>query len=66
MYGAWKLFGSFIPTIFGRMQTMPVIGPFIRNQPWLHQLVEKTQATSKQQTSFSGAPTPAESKSYDV
>ena len=31
VYGIFKLFGSFIPTIFGRLQTMPVIGPFIRN-----------------------------------
>ena len=47
MYGLWKIFGSFIPAVFSYLQTVPVIGPVVRNQPWLHQLVEYTQKGSK-------------------
>ena len=36
MYGLFMLFGSFMPTMLNYAQTLPTIGPFVRNQPWLH------------------------------
>jgi hypothetical protein len=40
MYGLYILFRSFIRTIFSYMQTLPVIGPCIRNSPFIHSLVD--------------------------
>ena len=34
MYGIFLLFRDFIRTIFGFAQTMPVIGPVLRNSPF--------------------------------
>ena len=36
MYGLIMLFGSFMPTVLSYAETMPHVGPIIRNQPWLH------------------------------
>jgi len=40
MYGIFLLFRSFIKTIFGYLQTLPVIGPILRNSPFIHKLVD--------------------------
>ena len=40
MYGLWHLFKQFLPTVFSYMQTVPVIGPIIRNSNWVHTLVD--------------------------
>ena len=39
MYGLWHMFKSFLPTVFSYMQTVPVIGPLIRNNSWVHSFV---------------------------
>lgn len=39
MYGIFLLFRSFIKTIFGYLQTLPVIGPILRNSPIIHRIV---------------------------
>ena len=39
MYGLWHMFREFLPTVFSYMQTVPVIGPLIRNSTWVHSLV---------------------------
>ena len=39
MYGIFLLFRSFIKTIFAYMQTLPVIGPVLRDTPFIHKIV---------------------------
>ncbi len=31
MYGLWVMFRQFLPTLFDYMQTVPFVGPMIRN-----------------------------------
>ena len=40
MYGLFLLFRQFMKTIFSFMQTLPVIGSFLRNSPFLHDVVD--------------------------
>ena len=47
MYGLFLLFRQFMKTIFSFMQTMPVIGPFLRNSPRMHDLVDWISGNSK-------------------
>ena len=45
--GIWIKFRKLMPTIFSYMETLPVLGPFIRSQPWVYQVFEVyTRATS--------------------
>ena len=39
MYGIFLLFRSFLKTIFAYMQTLPVIGPLLRDTPIIHKIV---------------------------
>ena len=39
MYGIFLLFRSFLKTIFAYMQTLPVIGPILRDTPMIHTIV---------------------------
>ena len=36
LYGIFMLFRSFIKTLFAYCQTLPVIGPFLRDSPTIH------------------------------
>ena len=45
MYGLFLLFRSFISTIFGYCQTLPVIGPFLSKSPAIKQVVNKIAET---------------------
>jgi len=47
LYGMFLLFRSFISTIFGYCQTLTVIGPILRNSPFIHKAVN-TLAESEQ------------------
>lgn len=40
LYGLFLLFRSFLRTIFSYMQTLPVLGPCIRNSPFIHKMVD--------------------------
>ena len=40
LYGLLLLFKSFIRTIFSYVQTLPVIGPIVRNSPIVHKIVD--------------------------
>ena len=40
LYGLFLLFRDFIKTIFKSIECMPVIGPVVRNMPWLHDAVD--------------------------
>jgi len=40
MYGLFLLFRDFIRVIFSYAQTLPVIGPIIRNSPFAHTIVD--------------------------
>ena len=46
MYGIFLLFKSFIKTIFAYMQTLPVIGPVLRDTPMIHSIVNSISSTS--------------------
>ena len=46
MYGIFLLFKSFIKTIFAYLQTLPVIGPFLRDTPAIHSIVNKISSSS--------------------
>ena len=46
VYGLFLLFKQFISTIFSFMQTLPVIGPCLRNTPFLHYYVNKLSENS--------------------
>ena len=46
VYGLFLLFKQFISTIFSFMQTLPVIGPCLRNTPVLHYYVNKLSENS--------------------
>ena len=48
MYGVFLLFRSFIKTIFAYCQTLPVIGPILRNSPFIHKLVNAIAEDSHQ------------------
>ena len=54
MYGLLLLFRDFTRVIFSYMQTLPVIGPIIRNSPFAHTVVDaiagnkNTKGASKQ------------------
>lgn len=39
LYGIFQLFRSFIGTIFGYSQTLPYVGPVLRNSPFIHKIV---------------------------
>ena len=39
IYGIFLLFRSFLKTAFAYMQTMPLIGPFLRDTPMIHKVV---------------------------
>ena len=39
MWGIFLLFRSFLKTIFAYMQTLPVIGPLLRDTPIIHKIV---------------------------
>ena len=39
LYGIFMLFRSFIKTLFAYCQTLPVIGPFLRDSPAVHSFV---------------------------
>ena len=66
MYGLYVLFRSFIRTIFSYMQTLPVIGPCIRNSPFIHKAVDFLADGGKSggKSMFGGVSEP--SKEYDV
>jgi len=40
MFGLWHMFRQFLPKVFSYMQTVPYIGPLIRNSTWVHSLVD--------------------------
>ena len=40
MYGLFLLFRDFTRVIFSYSQTLPVIGPIIRNSPFAHTIVD--------------------------
>lgn len=40
IYGLLLLFRSFIRTVFSYMQTLPFVGPCVRNTPWVHRMVD--------------------------
>ena len=40
LYGLLLLFRDFIRVIFSYMQTLPVIGPVVRNSPFVHTIVD--------------------------
>lgn len=48
VYGLWIMFRSFIPTLFSTMQTLPVVGPFLRNSTLVHQFVAYANSEGKQ------------------
>ena len=39
IYGIFLLFRSFLSTAFAYMQTLPIIGPFLRDTPAIHKIV---------------------------
>ena len=39
LYGIYLLFRSFLKTIFAQMQTLPVIGPVLRDTPAIHSVI---------------------------
>ena len=47
LYGLFLLFREFIKTILGAAETMPVIGPVIRQMPWLHTAVDYVASDKK-------------------
>jgi hypothetical protein len=59
MYGLFLLFRQFLSTIFSFVQTLPVIGPILRNSPKMHDLVGYLSGSSQ-----SGSR--ASSKKFDV
>lgn len=46
MYGLFLLFRQFMSTVFSFMQTLPIIGPMLRNSPRLHDLVDSISGKS--------------------
>ncbi|CAI2378899.1 unnamed protein product [Moneuplotes crassus] len=48
IYGVFLLFRSFIKTIFAYMQTMPVIGGFLRKSTAIHKLVDMAGSDGSQ------------------
>ena len=71
MYGIFQLFRSFIRTIFSYMQTLPVIGPCIRNSPFIHSAVEFMADGGKSNSGKSylggiGGDSTGNHKEYDV
>ena len=46
MYGIFLLFKSFIKTIFAYLQTLPVIGPVLRDTPAIHSIVNSISSQS--------------------
>jgi hypothetical protein len=59
MYGLFLLFRQFMSTIFSFMQTLPIIGPMLRNSPRLHDIVDNISGTNKTGSR-------ASSKKFDV
>lgn len=48
MYGLFLLFRDFIRVIFSYCQTLPVLGPVIRNSPFVHTFVDTIAGNSSQ------------------
>ena len=46
IYGIFLLFRSFIKTAFAYLQTMPFIGPFLRDTPMIHKIVNNISSAS--------------------
>jgi hypothetical protein len=47
MYGLFLLFRQFIKTVFSFLQSIPVVGPLLRNSPMCHNVVDYLAGTSK-------------------
>jgi len=52
-YGLFLLFRDFIRVIFSYVQTLPVIGPAMRNSPFAHTVVDTIAGSAKGQTGAS-------------
>ena len=59
MYGLFLLFRDFVRVIFSYMQTLPVVGPVIRNSPFAHTIVDSIAGNADQKGS-------SQSKKFEV
>ena len=46
-YGLFLLFRDFIRVIFSYVQTLPVVGPVLRNSPFAHTVVDRMAGNAK-------------------
>ena len=70
LYGIFMLFRSFIKTLFAYCQTLPVIGPLLRDTPQIHSFVNYISSSKKAWGDGSDAKgssnDAAKSKKYEV
>ena len=59
MYGLFLLFRDFTRVIFSYTQTLPVIGPLLRNSPFAHSVVDKLAGQKSNQG-------PSSAKKFEV
>ena len=53
LYGVFLLFKSFMKTAFAYLQTMPVIGPLLRDSPIIHKIVNTVSNSGTATESYS-------------
>lgn len=46
VYGIFVLFKSFLKTAFAYLQTLPLIGPILRDTPMIHKIVNSISSAS--------------------
>ena len=63
MWGIFLLFRSFLKTIFAYMQTLPVIGPLLRDTPMIHKIVNSISNSANKN---SGSSADYSAKKFEV
>ena len=53
LFGTWLLFKDFVRQFFSYAQTLPIIGPMLRNNPFIEKAVDIMAGNSKSKTKSS-------------